>query len=166
MDTKIMKEQLYAFIIKAGRSTYATSGVESVNYDKNGFKELLFTENDLTYKDTYTGFFRSRGIEIVSQKNVPIWVASYGGGMMKDDFDFAMQTFNFLKRAFLTDEESFQTFRGPHFLQQDKWKYTYEQMGDITEFHGHEEIYFDNKLVFFHRIIGGLVKQNTQDNLG
>lgn len=150
--------KLYDFIKKAGRSTYATSGVESVKYDKNGFKELSFAEGDYSYKDTYTGFFRSRGIEIVSYKNKPLWVASYGGGMMKEDVDFAMQTFSFLKKAFLTDEAGFQTFRGPHQLQKGTWRYTYKQEGDIKEFHGHEVIYFENKLVFFHRIIGGLVK--------
>jgi len=155
----INMDQLYAFIQKAGRATYAASGVESVKYDNNGFKELNFTENDYAYKDTYTGFFRSRGSEIVSHKNVPIWVASYGGGMMKEDADLAMQTFSILKKAFLTDEIGFQTFRGPHLFQQDKWRYTYKQQGDIEEFSGHEEIYFDDKLVFFHHIIGGLVKQ-------
>lgn len=155
----IDKNRLYDFIKKAGRITYATSGVESVNYDKNGFKELNFTEGDYSYKDTYTGFFRSRGIEIITYKNNPVWVASYGGGMMRDDADFAMKTFDFLKKAFLTDEAGFQTFRGPHHFRQDKWRYKYDQKGDIEELSGHEEIYFDNKLAFFHRIIGGLVKQ-------
>jgi hypothetical protein len=155
----IDKNRLYDFIKKAGRSTYAASGVESVNYDKNGFKELSFAEGDYSYKDTYTGFFRSRGIEIVTYKNNPVWVASYGGGMLKGDADFALQTFEFLKKAFLTDEVGFQTFRGPHQFEQEKWRYKYDQDGDIEEFSGYEEIYFDNKLVFFHRIIGGLVKQ-------
>lgn len=155
----IDKNRLYDFIKKAGRVTYATSGVESVTYDKNGFKELNFTEGDYSYRDTYTGFFRSRGIEIVTYKNEPVWVASYGGGMLKEDADFALETFHFLKQAFLTDEVDFQTFRGPHHFEHDKWGYKYEQEGDIEEFTGSEEIYFDNKLVFFHRIIGGLIKQ-------
>ena len=153
------KNYLYNFIKKAGRITYATSGVESVTYDKNGFKELTFAEGDYSYKDTYTGFFRSRGIEIVTYKNSPVWVASYGGGMLREDADFALQTFEFLKKAFLTDEAGFQTFRGPHQFQQNKWLYKYDQKGDIEEFSGYEEIYFDNKPVFFHRIIGGFVKQ-------
>lgn len=158
----IQTDQLYGFIKKAGQSTYASSDVESVNYDKNGFKELNFAENDYIYKDTYTGFFRSRGIEIVSHKGKPVWVATYGGGMMEEDAQLAMQTFSFLKKAFLTDEADFQTFRGPHLLQRDIWRYVYEQQGNIEEFHGYEEIYLDNKLVFFHRIIGGLVKQNSE----
>lgn len=156
---EIDKDYLYKFIQKAGRSTYATSGVESVSYDKNGFKELNFKEGDYLYKDTYTGFFRSRGMEIVTLKNTPIWSASYGGGMMVDGADFAIKTFDFLKLAFLTDEAGFQTFRGPHLLQKDKWVYKYKQDGDIEEFSGYEEIYFEEKLVFFHRMIGGLIKQ-------
>src|SRR3989344_6945668 len=136
----IDKNHLYNFIQKAGRITYASSGVESVTYDKNGFKELNFSENDYSYKDTYTGFFRSRGIEIVTCKNKPVWVASYGGGMIKEDFDLAMQTLIFLKEAFLTDETGFQTFRGPHQFRQDQWQYKYKQEGSIEEFSGYEEI--------------------------
>ncbi len=155
----IDKDRLYAFIKKAGQSTYAVSGVESVAYDKNGFKELRFADDDYSYKDTYTGFFRSRGIEIVSYKNKPVWIATYGGGMLEDDVDFAIKTFSFLKKAFLAHEVGFQTFRGPHQFEEDKWKYTYKQEGTISEFVGYEEIHFNNKLAFFHRIIGGLIKQ-------
>ncbi len=154
---EIELDKLYLFIQKAGRSTYASSGVESITYDKNGFKELNFTEGDYTYKDSYAGFFKSRGMEIVTYKNQPVWTMSYGGGMLEENEELALQTFGFLKKAFLTDEPKFQTFRGPSSLKEGDWEYSYKQDGDIKEFSGYEEISFKGKRVFFHRTIGGLV---------
>lgn len=154
--------RLYSFIIKAFRSTYATSGVETVSTEKDGFKVLTFKEGDFSYKDSYAGFFRSRGMVVVNFKNQPIWVCSYGGGMLKENEDMAFKTFDFLKKAFLIDEPGFRTFRGPHNLMQNGWAYKYSQEGDIGEFFGYEEIYFQKKIIFFHRIIGGLVKQKEQ----
>lgn len=152
-------DELYTFVIKAFRSTYATSGVESVQMEKDGFKVLAFSDGKYSYKDSYTGFFRSRGMVIVSLKNEPIWTCAYGGGMIEENTDLAFKTFDFLKKAFLTDEQGFQTFRGPHKYTFDKWEYKYTQEGDIDEFSGDEKIYLNNKLVFFHKIIGGRVKQ-------
>lgn len=151
--------QLFAFIQKAGRSTYATSGVDSTSYDEGGFKILSFTEGDYEYIDTYTGFFRSRGQEVVRFKGKPVWIASYGGGMVEENEALAMETFGFLKKAFLTDEPQFQTFRGPHSLKEGDWEYSYKQEGEIEEFTGYEEIRHQGKLVFFHRMIGGVITQ-------
>lgn len=149
--------QLYAFIQKAGRSTYATSGVDSTSYDESGCKVLKYSEGDYHYTDTYTGFFKSRGQEVVRHNDTPIWIASYGGGMTVEDKELALATFGFLKKAFLTDDAAMQSFRGPRSLKDGDWTYTYQQEGDITEFSGYEEIHHKGKLVFFHRIIGGLV---------
>ena len=70
-----------------------------------------------------------------------------------------METFGFLKKAFLTDEPQFQTFRGPQSLKEGDWEYSYKQEGDIEEFTGYEEIRHQGKLVFFHRMIGGVISQ-------
>ena len=144
--------------MKAFRSTYATSGVESVSMEKDGFKLLTFSEGEYSYKDSYTGFFRSRGMVVVNYQNLPVWTCAYGGGMVEENVGLAFKTFDFLKKAFLTDEQGFRTFRGPHKYISDNWDYKYNQEGDIEEFSGHEEIRLNDKLVFFHRIIGGLVK--------
>ena len=152
-------DQLFAFIQKAGRATYASSGVESTAYDAEGFKTLRYSEGDFEYTDTYTGFYKSRGQEIVRYQDKPVWIASYGGGMTVKDPDFAIQTFGFLKKAFLTEDSSFRSFRGPAHLNSGDWSYTYTQEGMVEEFSGYEEIKHKNELVFFHRIIGGLVQQ-------
>ena len=99
--------KLHEFVSKAGAATYAGGGKEEDNPQRPGFKELVYMEGDFSYRDSYTGFTRSRG------------------------------PFN------LTDGD---------------WKYKYLQEGDIEEFNGYEEIYYLGELVFFHRIIGGIIK--------
>ena len=148
---------LFLFLEKALRSTYATLGVEAIQETENGFKKLRFTEGDVSYVDSYSGFFRSRGYEVVYKNGSPIWMCSYGGGMQKQDKDFAIRTFEFLKKVFLADKRGFQSVRGPSEYSQDDWHYTYTQDGAVDEFYGHEEIYYKSTLVFFHRTIGGLI---------
>lgn len=155
---KVGADILYSFLMKALRNTYATLGVEEVSTNKDGFKELHFSEGELTYKDSYTGFFKSRGFEVVRYQNSPIWMCSYGGGMTKVDKSLAFDTFTFLKKVFLADTGSFKTFRGPHSFEDKDWSYSYSQKGDIVEFQGEEEIHYNNNLVFYHRIIGGEIQ--------
>lgn len=149
------QEKLYLFIAKALRKTYASLGVEEVSTNLDGFKELHFSEGKLTYKDSYTGFFKSRGFEVVKLQNTPIWMCSYGGGMAKPQKLLAFGTFTFLKKVFLADTQGFKTFRGPQIFSDKNWKYSYSQKGDVTEFQGYEEIHLNSELVFFHHIIGG-----------
>ena len=40
-----------------------------------------------------------------------------------------------------------------------EWRYKDDQDGDVFEFSGYEEIYYQGELVFFHRIIGGLIER-------
>lgn len=149
-------KQLFDFIDKAGKATWVGGGKE-VNPERKDFHELEFKEGNFYYRDSYTGHYRSRGMELVRHKSKPVWAALYGGGMVDGKEDLANETFEFLKKAMSRDEEGFESFRGPHKFEEADWKYSYEQTGDIFEFNGYEEIYFKNKLVFFHRIIGGVI---------
>ncbi|MBI4973996.1 hypothetical protein HZC27_05275 [Candidatus Roizmanbacteria bacterium] len=152
-------EKLYLFIAKALRKTYASLGVEEVSMNPDGFKELHFSEGELTYKDSYSGFFKSRGFEVIRFQNSPIWMCSYGGGMIKPDKSLAYKTFTFLKKVFLADTHGFKTLRGPSVFKDQNWEYSYSQKGDLNEFQGYEEIHLNNELVFFHHIIGGEIRE-------
>lgn len=150
-------DQLYSFIDKAGSSTYAAVKVDSVTVNETGFKELNFVEGDFSYKDTYTGYYRSRGMELVRFKGAPVWSQLYGGGMTKGKESLTNSAFVFLKKALSTGDPAFQSFRGPGNLKDSDWEYKYKQEGDVFEFHGHEEIFYKGEPVFFHRTIGGLI---------
>lgn len=152
------KNQLYSFIKKAVGATYAGGGKEEKKSERPGFREHRYSEGNLSYLDSYTGFYRSRGTETVRYKNIPIWISLYGGGMIKGKNDLAIKTFDFLKRALGAKEEGFQSFRGPNLFEEGSWKHTYSQEGDILEFSGYQEIFYRGDLIFFHRLIGGIVE--------
>jgi hypothetical protein len=159
MDQEILKT-LNSFLGRAALKTYAGGGVE-VDPEEAGFKELEYREGDWFYKDSYTGFFQSWGRETVWFKNKPIWTQLYGGGMVADCRDneaFAHETFNFLKKALSAGEkeEVFQP-RGPREFTDGDWLYSCQSNGDITNFSGHEQIFFKGRIVFIHDFLGGLI---------
>lgn len=151
------KEELFAFIDRAAKATYAGGGEEIKKPERPGFVEYEYSEGTFHYRDSYTGWYRSRGMEVVRYKGTPVWTCTYGGGMMEGKAEIAHDTFEFLKKAMSSDESGFSSFRGPHGFSDNDWKYTYEQNGDVFEFWGYEEISYKNEVVFFHRTIGGLV---------
>ena len=150
--------KLQKFIQKAGEATYAGGGKEEENPERPRFKELVFIEGDWNYRDSYTGFFRARGMEVVRFQNSPIWTASYGGGMITGKEDLAKITYTFLKKAMLTKDPTKYSARGPQHFTDGDFEYHYAQDGNIEEFSGYEEIFYQGDLVFFHRIIGGIIK--------
>lgn len=158
MDKQFTKDELFSFIDKAGKSTYVGGGAKAEQPKRPGFTEYEYSEADFHYRDSYTGWYRSRGMEVVRYKDKPVWVCSYGGGMMEGKEDIAGETFDFLKKALSGDEQGFQSFRGPHELIDGDWRYSYKQDGNAFEFSGYEEIYYKGALVFFHRLIGGIVE--------
>lgn len=152
------KEDLNAFLDRAGKATYAGGGKPEEKPEKPGFTEFAYKEGDFIYRDSYVGFYRSRGMEVVRYKGKPVWTSMYGGGMTKGNEKLANECFKFLKQALRSKEASFVSFRGPRLFESGDWKYTYQQEGDRYEFSGHEEISYKRKLVFFHRVIGGIVE--------
>lgn len=151
--------KLQEFIFKAGESTYASGGKVEEIPERSGFIELVYTEGDWSYRDSYTGFYLARGMEVVRHKNTPVWTASYGGGMVTGKEDLAKETYTFLKQAMLAKDPHIFSARGPQSFKDSDFEYKYTQDGGIEEFNGYEEICLNGKPVFFHRIIGGIIKK-------
>lgn len=126
--------------------------------ERAGFYEITATDGDFSYRDSFTGHTRSRGMEIVRHKNIPVWSSLYGGGMVNGHEKLADKTFEFLKKAFNSKKPNSSSFRGPKVFKDGDWTYKYDQKGNIEEFSGYEEIKHKGKLVFYHRIIGGTIK--------
>ena len=150
-------KHLYDFIDRAGKATYAGQGKEVGKPERPGFTEFEYTEGYFSYRDSYVGDNRSRGMEVVRHKDIPIWASTYGGGIIEGKEYLDPGIINILKKALAKDEEGFMSFRGPHESIIGDWKYIYKQDGDVHEFSGYEEIYYKGELVFFHRIIGGII---------
>jgi hypothetical protein len=153
-------QELYEFIDRAGKATWAGDG-EKITPEREGFDELEYSEGDFYYRDSFTGYTKSRGTELVRYKGQTVWAASYGGGMVDGKEDIQNECFTFLKKAMSADEDGFQSFRGPHSYKDGDWEYSYIQDGDINEFSGSEEIKYKGELVFYHKMIGGIINHSN-----
>lgn len=155
------QENLVEFIKEASINTYAGGGSYESQPERPGFYELVYANEKWGYRDSYSGFFRSRGMEVVRYQERPVWASMYGGGMIDAlvTKEFARETFSFLKKALSADNKGFVSFRGPETMTIGKWRYEYTQSGDVLEFEGHESIFYQRKQVFGHTIIGGIIRK-------
>lgn len=156
MRKEIDLEKLKAFIDKSGANTYSGGGEYEKVSERSGFYELTYSDGSYTYRDSYTGFYRSWGSEVVRLNDKPVWCTNYGGGMTEGNEEYAHETFEFLKKAMRIDTPEYSA-RGPKSLKDSDWEYSYKQEGDITNFSGYEEIKHKGELYFWHRILGGLI---------
>jgi hypothetical protein len=151
-------KKLAKFLVKAKKQTYAGEGRETTP-ERPSFKELEYSEDNYTYRDSYTGFFSGPGQEIVRFNGTPIWSMSYSGEMKSEyhnDANFAEKVFEFIKKALMLVTEDI-PFRGPKTFKEGDFEYINKVEGDITNFRGHEVILFKNKEVFSQDYIGGLI---------
>lgn len=160
MKQEFTSEELNKFLGKAALAGYAGGG-EGFTAKQDGFFEYEYREGDFSYKDRFTGFFTSAGMEVVWYKGKPVWIQGYGGGMTeeyRENEDFANETFTFLQKTLSRGEklESFQP-RGPKSFTEGDWKYQCEWKGDIAEFKGEERIFYKGKHVFTHYFFGGFL---------
>ncbi len=152
--------RLNQFFGKASLATYAGVGKYVQPWNK-GFNELEYVDGAWSYRDSFVGFFKSFGREVVWYEEKPIWTQQYSGGM-QDEYvqneEFTKSTFHFLKKA-LSAGEKIQNFqpRGPREYTEQGWLYRTGFIGNLCKFIGNEEILFNNKLVFTHHYFGGLV---------
>lgn len=150
--------ELSAFIAEAKRNTYAVANEGAVP-ERKDFCELEYTKGELTYRDSYTGFYAAPGQEVVRFKGIPVWAMAYSGGMGKKhwgDEAFAKETFGFLKKALLQVPKE-KPFRGPTQLKEGKWEYRNQIEGTLVDFKGTEQIFYEGNEVFLQHYIGGLI---------
>ena len=148
---------LFRFVDLASKSTYASGKPPEPTSERRDFIEYTFLQGDWSYRDSFTGHTKSSGQEIVRFRGKIVWSDLYCGGMTAGNEALANQTFSFLKQALSQDESGFESLRGPHAFGDGEWQYSYTQKGLIDNFSGYEEIRYQDKVVFFHRAIGGTV---------
>ena len=155
------------FLGKATKATYAGGGLRLETSQRPNFIELEYDEEPWSYRDSYAGFIRSVGHEVVWHEGRPFWSMTYYGGMTSEftgSNEFAEQTFLFLKKAMSTGEKGvvFQP-RGPDVFVDRNWKYECEWSGSISDFKGSEEIRFDGEIAFTHFFCGGTIDWGNQN---
>ncbi|MBD3155384.1 MAG: hypothetical protein GF368_01890 [Candidatus Aenigmarchaeota archaeon] len=151
-------KELCQFLVKAKIQTYAGDG-KRVEPERSDFKELEFSEGEWCYRDSYTGFYRAPGQEVVRYKGKPIWIMSYSGGMKPkyhEKLKFSKQTYNFLKEALKRVKVS-SPFRGPESFKKGDYEYINKVEGNVKAFKGEEKIFYKGEEVFSQDYIGGLI---------
>jgi hypothetical protein len=159
MEQRQWLEELVGFIGEANKKTWAGNGAE-VPPDKvqrQGYKELEYQRGRWILRDSYVGYFRAPGMTTVYHREKPVWTMSYGGtGQRRGKEDLVKPTFEFLKRALLQAPSKL-PLRGPRELSEAGWQYQFISRGDITDFMGAEQIFFQGTQVFEQVVLGGII---------
>ena len=148
----IVQEELVKFLVEAKQNTYAAKASEEEKSMRLGSHDYLYSKGDFLYMDSYIGGESFAGEEVVYYGNNPIWAMNYTGRTLGDLFSG-----DFLKEALLHVTEA-TPFRGPNIYRKDRYVYHNKVSGDLSWFHGNEEIYCDDILVFECIYHGGKIR--------
>lgn len=139
------------FLLRAKRSTYAAHAPET-SPSRPDSHDFVYSEDSLTYRDSYFGGSVFHGEETVWEQGRAIWCMNYSGRTLSPTFSG-----DFLKQALLRGTSD-APYRGPTLFQQNGYTYICKPAGSINWFSGEESIFFGKTLVYECRFHGGLVK--------
>jgi hypothetical protein len=153
--------RLSAFLVEAKRRTYAGLDNDATVSTPliPGSKQLEYSDRELNYRDLYFGMAFFVGQEVVTANRQAIWSMSYAGGTSPDisDRDKFLAIYAFLRKALLRIGPE-QPFRGPSHFEEGDLRYLNTPDGDISKFHGTEQIYLRGTQVYALRYSGGRVR--------
>ncbi|GHV18962.1 hypothetical protein FACS189425_08850 [Clostridia bacterium] len=121
------------FLLRAKRATYAGKGAEALS-SRPQSHDLQYSENSLSYIDTYLGGEKFAGEEALWRDGVPFWAMNYAGRVTGEGFSG-----DFLKEA-LSRCSADMPFRGPKPYENGGFVYECTVDGDFDWFSGREKI--------------------------
>ena len=155
------KTRLAAFLVTAKRRTYAGLDDDATVSRPilPGSRQLEYSEPDLSYRDIYFGTAFFVGQEIVTANERVFWSMSYSGGVSPDITDRGRfrAIYAFLRQGLLGVGEA-RPFRGPSQFEQGDFRYINTSEGEISEFHGTEQIFHGATGVYGLRYSGGIIR--------
>ena len=148
---------LREFLIDAKKQTYANGNVEKVMSSRKGSYDYEYSNDIMTYHDTYFGGTNFMGEEIVYEKDIPIWGMNYYGITL--DKKLSEEAIDKVLRPALmrVGEDNNIPVRGPKEYVNGKYKYVFNVTGDLDYFEGIETIYKENKKVYELKCHGGKI---------
>ncbi len=138
--------ELNEFLIKAKKSTYASSGEGGEKKLEDGTRELVFEEGEFKYRDRYFGFNPFIGQEVVWKNGKVIWVMNYWGSIFKDTVS-PKEVYEFLKKALLQPDKLL-PIRGPEKFEEGDFHYRNVGGGDLDNFQHVEVILYKGERVY------------------
>lgn len=146
-----MNQHILSFLLRAKKNTYAAHGAQEPSSRPNSH-DLMYSEGDLVYIDTYLGGLQFAGEEAVWERGVSLWSMNYCGRVTGQGFSG-----DFLKRALLLVPED-APFRGPASYQEQEMSYVCQAKGDLDWFQGYEEIRLGDRLIYECFYHGGRIE--------
>jgi len=153
--------RLSAFLVEAKRRTYAGLDDDATVSTPvfPGSRQLEYREHDLSYRDIYFGMAYFAGQEVVQVGERVIWSMSYAGGVSSGVIERSeiLAIYAFLRKCLLAVPAD-KPFRGPQLFEEAHLRYVNVSEGNISEFHGEEQIYRSGARVYGLRYSGGAIR--------
>lgn len=145
------QDALATFLVRAKQRTYAGKGRE-IAPSRTASHDFAYQEGELSYYDTYLGGEAFAGEEAVWRQAVPVWGMNYAGRVTGQLFSG-----DFLKEALLRVPPEL-PLRGPQIFTQGDYRYHCRAEGNLTWFHGREEIFYREALIYECLFHGGAIR--------
>lgn len=146
-----MDKDIILFLIKAKKATYAGKGAETIS-SRPKSHDLVYSEGDLTYYDTYLGGDKFVGEEALWVGGEPIWSMNYAGRVTGESFSG-----DFLKEALLNVPYE-KPFRGPEYYENGGYEYKCGVNGGFEWFQGYETISRGGLIIYECYFHGGKIE--------
>lgn len=147
----MQSKELIEFLLRAKKATYAGKGGETAS-SRPRSHDLIYSENDYMYYDTYLGGDKFAGEEALWVEDNPFWSMNYAGRVTGDNFSG-----DFLKEA-LSEVPFDKPFRGPVVYSNGDYEYKCEVTGDFEWFQGYEVISHKGQDIYECYFHGTIIK--------
>ena len=156
-----INKELYAFLIKAKKQTYANSNAKKLISSRQGSEDYEYVNGNMIYHDTYFGGKKFMGEEVVYlDSNIPIWGMNYYG-ITIDDTLSEEAVDKALRPALMLvgEDKDIIPVRGPQLFQNGEYEYIFKVNGDLDYFDGVETINKNKVKVYELKCHGGIIKK-------
>ena len=155
------ENKIKEFLIEAKKQTYANENVEKCNSSRNGSNDYEYSNDDMTYHDTYFGGTKFMGEEVVYNKesDTPIWGMNYYGVTLDENFSEEAMDKALRPALMLVGQDDIIPVRGPKEFINGEYKYTFEVSGNLEHFEGTETIWKNDNKIYTLKCQGGIIKR-------
>ena len=155
-----MYNDLYNFLVDAKKQTYANVNVKKMLSSRKGSFDYEYSNDKMTYHDTYFGGTKFMGEEIIySSDETPVWGMNYYGVTLNEDLSEEAID-NALRPALMkVGVDTILPVRGPKEYSNNGYRYTFEVHGTLDYFDGIETIYKNDEKVYVLKCHGGVIKR-------
>jgi len=149
-------DELKQFLIYSAQHGYGNDN-RTERKEADGSSTIEVSNDGFKMSDNYFGGEPYGGRTVISEQGEPTWIMVYYGGVVGNTLGIDT-IYPYLKEQLLNPDDHIPV-RGPLGNKRDKFEYKLDLEGNLEEFSGLEQIFYDGELVFKTFLAGGLVDQ-------